>query len=245
MSKKLPVIFTIFWILSIDGMDLSPNAPISAQNDGLTRKQIDNINEAIKNNDKARMNCALFVCASDDSRLSITWKLLKNSASANEKQFPFRCPALKRAQEKGAVKTVTLLLEFGGDPFLITNSKRSLLYAVCDSIMCCYLKGEAKHSFIKKQIKIAQLVLELGANPNEQDEKGRPLLFKFIHPRKCALPMLELLLRFGADIDMRDKSYRNVFMYATKNRYGVQSRGIEYIKVWQEGKAHVKKKKLR
>lgn len=248
MLKKLPVIFTIFLIVSIDGMDLPPNvAIISVQNNDqcLKLQMQDNVDEAINNNDITHMNYGLYVCTRDDSRLSMTKKLLEKGANAHAILHPFRRTPLQRAQENGAVKTVQLLLEWGANPFLTTNADGSLLWSVCNDIQHCYKKGQEKHIFIKKKLKIAHLLLELGADPNEQDQRGRPLLFKFIHPHKCALPILELLLRFGADITLKDYFDRNIFMYANKHRYGLQSRGVEYIKGWQEGKAAVKKKKIR
>lgn len=220
---------------------------VNAQNtDQNIEQQIrDNTDEAINDNDKKRMNCTVYVCARDDSRLSMTKRLLERGVSANEILHPFRRSALQRAQDNGAVKTVKLLLKWDANPFLAINSDGTLLYRVCNSIVHCYHKGEDKHQFIKRQIKIAQLLLELGADPNERDDKGQTLLFKLIHPPKCALPMIELLVRFGADATVKNEHGHNaLFFYANVQRYRQPSRGIECIKAWLDGKTIAKKKKI-
>lgn len=187
----------------------------------------------------------LFLSVDDDERLSTTKKLLKHGVDHKVTMLKsysgipteIVITPLLEALDECAIKTVKILLKAGADPkFTQYMDRGSIMHCACWSAV----REEPRHS-IKKYVKGARLLLHYGADPNARDQLGQTPLFQCVFAGKKGLPMMRLLLLWGADIAIKDYKGNDVIAWAERHN----SRTYQFLKDWQDGKIKFKKKKLR
>lgn len=129
--------------------------------------------------------------------------------------------ALHYASQKGHARVIQLLLFFGAKPDVLDKDKFSPLYYAIKkaqpAAVKVLLQGGAKLTKLNMSSKdkalnyaaryanaeVIELLLAIGANPNDKGEKGRTPIFDAVY--KGNIEAIKILLKYGAKLKVRDK----------------------------------------
>ena len=125
-----------------------------------------------------------------------------------------------RAALCGDIEIMKLLLRYGADPGLTTNDRSTALMAAAG---VGYAEGFIQHRSVQETVASMQLLLDLGADINAQNEGGLTALHGAAH--KAVVAEIKLLLDWGARADIRDRG---------KTTYGDIEGGLLPLD-WAEG----------
>lgn len=176
----------------------------------------------------------LSIASEYDQLISVTKELLRYGADPNAVGNNFWPEAIPLAQavEAGAVKTARLLLKAGANPC----KYKKLLHNACNKAI-----NETKS--MKKWVQIIKLLLKNGADSNLKTDMGYTPLFTITGSGRNpfgakVLPIVKLLLAYGADINVYDSA---LIPYAEKHN----PNAAQFLKDYRDKKIKLKKKKLR
>lgn len=179
----------------------------------------------------------LVISASSDSYLRVTKRLLRHHANPNI-MGSHRCDQpLLNAIIDGATRTVKVLLKAGANPHVRGYQNNPLLHLACFHARGCSCTKDATN--IKNYIRNVELLLQYGADPNQLNDFGNTPLSELIfggahkHGGERILPIIQHLLLFGADINLKKQISKK------------DDKIAQFLKDWRAGTIKLKKKKLR
>jgi len=135
----------------------------------------------------------------EDSNLNIAQYLIEHGADVNTKNTINQSP-LSEACMGNAINMVKLLLNSGADPHLHDKDFNSLLMAAIEF----------------SSAEVVKLLLEAGLDPNNGGKGKRILLFKAVTAYLDAWQKCDLLLKFGANVNITDEFGFNALMIVIK-----------------------------
>ena len=109
-----------------------------------------------------------------------------------------------RASQSGDVELMKLLLAHGADPKINTAHNVSAL-EVASGI--AWVEGVTYEWSPEQNLEAVKMILDLGVDPNSQDEDGRAALHGAAHKGRNAV--IQLLVDRGAKLDLHDKGSRD------------------------------------
>jgi uncharacterized protein len=109
-----------------------------------------------------------------------------------------------RASQSGDVELMKLLLAHGADPKIETAHKVTAL-AVASGI--AWVEGVTYEWSPEQNLEAVKMILDLGVDPNAQDEDGRAALHGAAHKGRDAV--IQLLVDRGAKLDLHDYGSRD------------------------------------
>jgi ankyrin repeat protein len=109
-----------------------------------------------------------------------------------------------RASQSGDVELMKLLLAHGADPKIMTSHHVSAL-AVASGI--AWVEGVTYEWSPEENLEAVKMILDLGIDPNTQDEDGRAALHGAAHKGRSAV--VQLLVDRGAKLDLHDFGSRD------------------------------------
>ena len=146
-----------------------------------------------------------------------------------------------RAAQSGDVELMKLLLDKGADPKIYTAHNVTPL-AVASGIG--WVEGVTFEWSEKENVEAVKMCLDLGIDPNVQDDDGRAALHGAAH--KGRTEVIQLLVDHGAKMDMHDKGSRDTINGALLNETFIPldwARGLVRVGV-QSAIAHPEAEKL-
>ena len=117
----------------------------------------------------------------------------------NEKESGLWISSLTLAVLAVQVGSVELLLKYGADPDSVDKKGKTPLFYVGE-------KQPVKHDSIEKRIEIAQLLLNYKADVNICDDINNQALFYAVKGSDENFPLVELLLKYGADPNHKNRA---------------------------------------
>lgn len=146
-----------------------------------------------------------------------TEKLLKEGANPNV-VIGYQPSPLYVAVDLASIRAMRALLYAKADPNykLLYSPGTTILQRACQRAIEMSHRGEYKD--IKRYVKVVKLLLSFGADPNAQDVNGHTPLFEVLEVHSRSLSIIPLLLKFGADIAIKNNKGQNVMEYAKSNR---------------------------
>lgn len=134
------------------------------------------------------------------AKMTIIKKLLRYPhVRINEQFTDNKTTVLHQCVYVQDIETMKFCLERGADPNITNKNKESPLF---------WLGMYGKDQIVE----FAQTLIEAGANVNEQDASGKTPLYNAI--LSCQKPLIEILIRRGASLQIEDKDNINVLEYA-------------------------------
>jgi len=109
-----------------------------------------------------------------------------------------------RASQSGDVELMKLLLAHGADPKIMTSHKVSAL-EVASGI--AWVEGVTYEWSPEQNLEAVKMILDLGVDPNNQDEDGRTALHGAAHKGRNAV--VQVLVDHGAKLDLHDFGSRD------------------------------------
>ncbi len=109
-----------------------------------------------------------------------------------------------RASQSGDVELMKLLLAHGADPKIMTSHKVSAL-EVASGI--AWVEGVTYEWSPEQNLEAVKMILDLGVDPNNQDEDGRTALHGAAHKGRSAV--VQVLVDHGAKLDLHDFGSRD------------------------------------
>lgn len=246
LKKDILYFFTVFLVLNSNGMDSSKNADeekgrardssqaiafeISyshtlAQDPSMIKYIIENrlehkinLDLPIHTNTVNSFAAPLHVAAKYD-KIWATEKLLREGANPNV-VIGYKPSPLYEAVDLASIRSMRALLYAKADPNykLLYSPGTTVLQWACQRAVEMSHRGEYKERYIKKYVKVVKLLLSYGANPNAQDIHGHTCLFEVVNVHSRSFPIISLLLKFGADITIKNKKGEDVLTYAEHQR---------------------------
>jgi ankyrin repeat protein len=196
---------------------------------------------------RCNLDPPLLIACCNDTRLSITKKLLRHGASPNlirqgSKMTPL-CMSLVNGPN---LKTIRTLLRAGADPNLISSHNRSTaLHICCLEVHRYFNRNNRTDAERKKWLKIIRMLLRYGADPRMPDRHGNTPLFELVSLPKEGMKIVAQLLLFDADITVKNNKGQDIFEYTKVEQYRPVFNTVNYLKDWQAGNIKLKKKKIR
>jgi ankyrin repeat protein len=114
------------------------------------------------------------------------------------------CTAFVRAAQSSDTALMTLLLEWGADPFARTAAGDTALTAAAG---IGWVDGVTYERSAKENVEAVRMLLDLGLDPNAQNNEGRsPLMGAALKGRN---EVVQLLVDRGAKLDLHDRGSRD------------------------------------
>lgn len=161
-------------------------------------------------------------------------KIVKKKSSLINSPNRFGVTPLMSAALHGKVSSVKLFLSLIGDRDInhVCEKNRS---ALSEAVWRAHTTSKSRYFNnlieLQKQVEIVRMLLEKGANPNNIDHKGRPILYWAIKSACISsnlenkeffynhLEILRLLVRYNADLKLNiNLEYRDIPVYRISDR---------------------------
>ena len=114
------------------------------------------------------------------------------------------CTPFVRAAQSSDTELMQLLLDYGADPFLITDNGDSALTAASG---IGWVEGVTYERSVKENAAAIRMLLDLGLDPNGANKEGRvPLMGAALKGRN---DVIQMLVAAGARLDQRDGGSRD------------------------------------